>query len=82
MTNPEDEKKEGSSGIHTLVQAETWMQIAILLPAAACIGWLVGAWLDRKFNQHWIVVVGITFGGLAGIIHVARQVIASGETKE
>jgi F0F1-type ATP synthase assembly protein I len=81
MNNPEDEKKQSSSGIDTLIQAETWMQIAILLPCAALIGWFFGTWLDGKLHQHWIGVTGLTLGGLAGIVHVVRIVIISGKTK-
>ncbi len=73
-----------SSGVESLVQAEKMMQIAILLPSAAFIGWLLGAWLDTHFHQSWIGLVGIVFGGIAGMVHVVRMVLAAGsaETKK
>ena len=37
-----------STGIGALVEAEKLMQIAILLPSAAFIGWLAGAWADSR----------------------------------
>ena len=67
-----------SSGIATLVEAEKLMQIAILLPSAAFIGWLIGAWADNHFHQHWIGLAGMVFGGISGLVHVIRLVVASG----
>jgi ATP synthase protein I len=71
-----------SGGLATLVQAESLMQIAILLPSAAFIGWLLGAWADRAWHQSWLGIAGIVFGGISGLVYVVRLVIASGgETK-
>ena len=69
---------KSSSGIETLVQAEKLMQIAILLPSAAFIGWLGGAWLDIHLHQSWIAIAGIVVGGVSGLVYVVRLVIASG----
>jgi hypothetical protein len=66
-----------SSGIETLVQAEKLMQIAILLPSSAFIGWLAGAWLDNRLHQAWIGIAGIIFGGISGLVYVVRLVIAT-----
>src|SRR5271170_7110144 len=70
---------KGSSGVQTLVQAEKLMQIAILLPSAAFIGWLAGAWLDGKLNQSWIGLAGMIFGGISGLVYVVRLVISTGD---
>ncbi len=67
-----------STALESLVQAEKLMQIAILLPSAAFIGWLAGAWLDSRLHQSWIGPVGIVFGGIAGLVHVIRMVMAAG----
>jgi ATP synthase protein I len=71
---------KSSSGIETLVQAEKLMQIAILLPSAAFIGWLAGAWLDIHLHQSWIGLAGILFGGLSGLVYVVRLAMASGKS--
>jgi F0F1-type ATP synthase assembly protein I len=70
--------KRDSGGLATLVQAERMMQIAILLPSAAFIGWLIGAWLDRMLHQSWIGIAGIIFGGISGLVYVIRLVISTG----
>jgi hypothetical protein len=73
------EPRKSASGIETLVQAEKLMQIAILLPSAAFIGWLAGAWLDGKLHQEWIGIAGIVFGGISGLVYVVRLVLATGD---
>ncbi len=70
--------KKDSGGIATLVQAEKLMQIAILLPSAAFIGWLAGTWADKQFHQEWISLAGIAFGGIAGLVYVVRLVLSTG----
>ena len=66
------------SALASLVEAEKMMQIAVLLPSAAFIGWLLGAWADSLLHQTWIAVVGIIFGGVSGLVYVVRLVIATG----
>ncbi|HEY3704546.1 MAG TPA: AtpZ/AtpI family protein [Terracidiphilus sp.] len=70
--------KRDSGGLATLVQAEKMMQIAILLPSAAFVGWLLGAWLDKMLHQSWIGIAGIVFGGISGLVYVIRLVITTG----
>lgn len=71
--------RDRSSGLDTLVQAEKMMQIAILLPSAAFIGWLFGSWLDKALHQKWLAIAGIAFGGISGLVYVVRLVLASGD---
>jgi F0F1-type ATP synthase assembly protein I len=66
------------SALASLVEAEKMMQIAFLLPSAAFVGWLLGAWADSLLHQTWIAVVGIIFGGVSGLVYVVRLVIAAG----
>ena len=66
-----------STGIGALVEAEKLMQIAILLPSAAFIGWLAGAWADSRLHQHWIGIAGIVLGGVSGLVYVVRLAVAS-----
>ena len=77
IPNPSPHHKD-SGGLATLIQAEKLMQIAILLPSAAFVGWLLGAWADRAWHQSWLGIAGIVFGGISGLVYVIRLVIASG----
>jgi hypothetical protein len=69
-----------STAIQGLVQAEKLMQIALVLPSSACIGWLAGAWADSHFHQSWIGITGCIFGGISGLVYVVRLAIASAGT--
>ena len=72
-----DTRQKSSSGIETLVQAEKLMQIALLLPSAAFIGWLLGAWADMKLHTAWLGLAGILFGGVSGLVYVVRMVLST-----
>src|ERR1700728_488338 len=74
-------RKRDNGGLGTLIQAEKLPQIAVLLPSAAFIGWLAGAWLDSKLHQSWMALAGIIFGGISGLVYVVRLVISTGEAK-
>ena len=78
----EQKPPRDSGGLATLVQAERLMQIAILLPSAAFIGWLGGLWLDRHLHQEWIGMAGMVFGGIAGLVYVVRLVMNAGSDDE
>ncbi len=76
---PEDKgKPRDSGGLATLIQAEKLFQIALLLPCAAFVGWLLGAWADKALHTQWISIVGIVVGGISGLVYVIRLVITTG----
>lgn len=80
---PIPEKKERGMfglGLDAVVQAEKMIQIALLLPSAAFIGWLLGAWIDGKLHTKWIGLAGIMFGGISGMVAAVRMAIAAGKT--
>lgn len=54
------------------VTAESMIQLAIALPAGCLIGWLVGAWLDRRLHQQWIAIAGIVLGAIGGFLQLFR----------
>jgi ATP synthase protein I len=75
---PDSNKRGKASGIvDAIVQAEKLIQVALVLPCAAFIGWLGGAWLDSRFHQHWIGAVGVAFGGASGLVYVVRLALAA-----
>ena len=55
------------------------IQIAILLPAAVFIGYILGYWLDKTLHQSWISILGLILGGAAGLISVIRMVTSAGK---
>jgi ATP synthase protein I len=66
-----------STGVDAIVQAEKLLQIALMLPCAAVVGWLIGAWADKHFHQTWIAIAGIVFGAVSGLVVVIRMALTS-----
>ena len=67
------------SGVTLWAQAEKMMQIALLLPSAAVIGWLAGAWADMHLHTRWLGPVGIVFGGISGLVCAVRMALSAGK---
>ena len=63
----------GGGMLAAWVQAEKMIQIALVPPCAAFIGWLPGAWLDRHFHQTWMAMAGIVLGIIAGLVAAIRM---------
>ena len=59
------------------VQAEKLLQIAFVLPGSAAIGWLLGAWADRRLHQSWMTIVGILLGSALGLIYTVQMAVAA-----
>ncbi len=71
---PEKKSQSGGSGIiGAWVQAEKMIQIVLLLPSAAFIGWIAGVLLDRWLHQTWIAVAGIVLGIISGLVGAIRM---------
>jgi ATP synthase protein I len=71
---PEKKPTPGMSGfLGAWVQAEKMVQIALVLPSAAFIGWVIGFGLDRLLHQTWISMVGIVFGIISGLVAAIRM---------
>jgi len=70
-----DSRSKMSSGVEAVVEAEKLLQIALVLPCAAVVGWIIGAWADKHFHQTWIAIVGIVFGAISGLVFVIRTVL-------
>lgn len=76
-------KKPGSNpddgGMGTMLRAEKLTQIAFILPVAVFVGWVLGALVDKWLHQHWVYLVGIILGSIAGFIQIFRLVATTGK---
>lgn len=66
--------------VNALIQAEKLMQIALVLPCAAFIGWLAGNWIGDRLHFPLAAAIGVAFGGAAGLFYVVR--LALDQVKE
>ena len=76
---PDPTPRRDNGGLKTLVQAEKYLQIAIMLPASLFIGYIIGYWLDKVLHQTWMNIAGLIFGAAAGLFSVVRIVLHAGK---
>ncbi|HEV3332682.1 MAG TPA: AtpZ/AtpI family protein [Bryobacteraceae bacterium] len=59
----------------TLVeQWSTYSGLALLLPAATFVGYLIGYLLDKAFGTHFLYIPFLLLGIVAGIVQLIRGV--------
>jgi len=71
---PTPDPKDSGRKDNAWVQVGRYSQLALVLPCATVVGWLLGAALDRWLHTSWISVVGLLLGSAAGLIEVIRTV--------
>lgn len=69
----DDPSKKSSSW----VQVARYSEIAVIFPAATVVGWLAGVGLDRWLHTHWLYLVGLVLGIVAGFVQLIRMVSSS-----
>jgi F0F1-type ATP synthase assembly protein I len=74
-SSPQDNPPKRSALTQGIAGTEKILEIAFIMPAAVAIGWLGGAGLDKLFHQHWIYIVGLLFGFVAGFVEVLRSAL-------
>jgi len=73
-----DSDQPGEAGQRSLwVQVARYSQLAMVLPAATLVGWLIGVGLDRWLHTKWLYLVGLIVGIAAGFIELIRTVTSS-----
>jgi len=81
VTNPDsqqegnrtsDPDQESSSKGSAMLQAAKYSHIAIALPAATFVGWLLGTMMDRWLHTTWIYIMGLILGIIGGFVELVR----------
>ena len=67
-----DERDDGKQ--RAAVLWARYSQIAFIIPAAVVVGLLLGKLLDYWFHTHWLFLVGIIIGAVAGFVDMIRSV--------
>jgi F0F1-type ATP synthase assembly protein I len=57
------------------IQVGRYSQLALMLPCATVVGWLLGSALDRWLHTAWIGVVGLVLGSAAGLFELIRTAL-------
>jgi len=74
--DPSQPQDDSGGAMRSLVKVESVVQLCLVLPIAVFLGWLGGAALDRWLGQHWIYIVGLLLGAVAGFLQIFRFVLA------
>jgi len=67
---PQDDKSQSSTALWA-----RYSQIAFIIPAAVVVGLLVGKLFDYWFHTHWLFLVGIILGAIAGFVDLIRTLV-------
>jgi len=51
-----------------------YSQLAMALPAATVVGWLMGYLMDRWLHTTWLYLAGLLLGIAAGFVELIRTV--------
>ncbi len=73
-----DQKKDNDKQEDVQSTAVLWArysQIAFIIPAAVVIGLLIGKLLDYWFHTHWLFLVGVILGAVAGFYDMIRTLL-------
>jgi F0F1-type ATP synthase assembly protein I len=59
-----------------MVMVGEYTSLAFMLPAATLVGYAIGYLLDRAFHTHFLYLVFLVLGIVAGFVQLVRQVNA------
>jgi F0F1-type ATP synthase assembly protein I len=72
MPGPPEERDSEKRSF--LVLAARYSSLALALPAATFVGWVIGVLLDRWLHTTWLYLVGLIVGIIAGFVELIRAV--------
>jgi len=58
-----------------LVTVARYSEIGFMIPASVIVGYLAGLAADHFLHTHWIYMLGIIFGALAGFVSMIRRAL-------
>jgi F0F1-type ATP synthase assembly protein I len=57
-----------------MVTVGEYTSLAFLLPAATFVGYAIGYLLDKAFHTHFLYIVFLVLGIVAGFVQLIRQI--------
>ena len=56
------------------VLAGEYASLAFMLPAATCVGWVLGHLADKALGTTYLYIPGLVLGTVAGLVELIRTV--------
>jgi F0F1-type ATP synthase assembly protein I len=78
MRDEKPEKREESPW----VMVARYSEIGFMIPAAVIVGYLLGLGADYLLHTHWLYLLGIIFGAVAGFVSMIRRALQSSAEAE
>jgi ATP synthase protein I len=69
MADDDQNRKESAAVVWA-----RYSQIAFIIPAAVVVGLLLGRLFDYWLHTHWLFLVGIIVGSIAGFVDMIRMI--------
>jgi F0F1-type ATP synthase assembly protein I len=69
---PQEEREPSPPSKSGLDQIAKYSELAMLMPGGCAGGWILGSYLDSKFNTHWMFLAGLALGFVGGFAQVIR----------
>jgi len=64
------------------VMVARYSEIGFMIPAAVLVGYFLGWMADHFLHTHWIYLVGIIFGAVAGFVSMIRRALECSKDEE
>ena len=52
-----------------------YTSLALLLPSATLVGYIIGYLLDKAFGTHWLYILFLILGIVSGFVQLIRQLM-------
>jgi F0F1-type ATP synthase assembly protein I len=59
-----------------------YSEIGFMIPASVIVGYLLGLLGDHLLHTHWLYMLGIIFGAVAGFVSMIRRALESSKEEE
>jgi F0F1-type ATP synthase assembly protein I len=64
------------------VMVARYSEIGFMIPAAVFVGYLLGLGADHVLHTHWIYLLGLAFGAVAGFVSMIRRAMQAGADED
>jgi len=75
---PEEQKKARRKE-NWMVTLMRYSEIGFVIPMSVVVGYFLGLVADHLLHTHWLYLVGIVFGAVAGFDSMIRQAVEWGK---
>jgi F0F1-type ATP synthase assembly protein I len=67
---------------NAFVSAARYSEIGFVIPASVFLGYGIGRLLDYWLHLHWVYILGVIFGAVAGFAQMIRMASALSRDKD